>query len=163
MEARHTDTLELGGSEEEGGQAPCCVLILTALICHAGSSYTMAQSAQGLRVHSSSQSKPKRRAGTRVGGERGQGGWGWWDNLRVRITCGAQRQLQPFPLESEPFSALRPEMGLYVWSHLTQPYCLWPLERTQRRTCGDYLVQPAAQSRADFNLRPSFLRTLYFR
>lgn len=111
----HTDTLELEGSEEEGGQAPCCVLVLTAFICHAGSSYTTVQSAQGLRAHSAlanNQSKLKRRAGTRVGGKRGQGSCGLMGQPEGEDAQGAQRRLRPFPPEPEPFSALRPEMGL---------------------------------------------------
>lgn len=53
MEARcrvHTDAFVSEGNEEEGGQAPCCVLILTAFICHTGSCYITVQTVQGLRI-----------------------------------------------------------------------------------------------------------------
>lgn len=47
----HAHVFESEGNEEEGGQAPCCVLILTAFVCHTGSCYIMVQTVQGLHIH----------------------------------------------------------------------------------------------------------------
>lgn len=75
----HGDAFVLDGNEEEGGQAPCCALILTAFICHTGSCYVMVQAVQGLHVHLVLADKWEQAKTTccyGVGTKSGQGSWG---------------------------------------------------------------------------------------
>lgn len=45
------DVFESEGNEEEGGQAPCYALTLTALIYHTGSFHITIWTVQGLHIH----------------------------------------------------------------------------------------------------------------